>query len=262
MTAFRFALLLVWLLGVGQGAQGGEGLDPFSNVSGAVQAPERELLRFSNTQKWEEKYKPYLQKQTRILKDAERLISIPPPPANSSARTRRELDYLLELQALRTPEQILQIETELQMWGFTMGNLSLTEVLKGEDHPKTARLLEVTNEEFWGVIFKAKQHFDRVRPTYLEPRLEPSIEMPNHPAYPSGHATQAFVLAYLFQELAPDQSDAFVASAAQIARNREIAGVHYPSDSEAGRLLARQIVDLLLSDLEFQELLTAAREEW
>ncbi len=261
MTPFRFAILIVWLSGVGQGLAG-EPTDPFSDFSGAVQDPGSEALRFSNTQKWEEKYKPYLQKQTRILKDAERLISIPPPPANSSVRTRKELDYLLELQALRTPEQIQDIETELQMWGFRMGNLPLVDFLKGENHPKTAQLLEVTNEEFWGVIFKAKQHFDRVRPTYLEPRLKPAIEMPNHPAYPSGHATQAFVLAYLFQELAPDQSEAFLASAAQIARNREIAGVHYPSDSEAGRLLARQIVDLLLSDLEFQEMLAAAREEW
>jgi len=40
-----------------------------------------------------------------------------------------------------------------------------------------------------------------------------------------------------------------------------VAGVHYPSDSEAGRLLARQITNQLLEVESFQALVEAARAE-
>jgi acid phosphatase (class A) len=78
--------------------------------------------------------------------------------------------------------------------------------------------------------------------------MRPHWLYPGHPSYPSGHATVAWTFAYLFGEFArPRERKLLEATAAQVARNREIAGVHYPSDSEAGRLLARQMVDVMLT---------------
>ncbi len=70
--------------------------------------------------------------------------------------------------------------------------------------------------------------------------------------------------------------------ARRIARNREIAGLHYPSDSEAGKTLANESLDLLqammAADLDeekkskrfdkskeesiLQKILYAAKAEW
>ncbi|BCX47530.1 acid phosphatase [Haloferula helveola] len=112
------------------------------------------------------------------------------------------------------------------------------------------------------VIFTLKHRFDRVRPTFLHTKLGHLFPVPDHPAYPSGHSTQAFTIAYLLKELDPANADTYLKDALRIARNREIAGFHYPSDTGAGRVAARKFVDVLLSNAEFKALLEAAREEW
>jgi acid phosphatase (class A) len=53
-----------------------------------------------------------------------------------------------------------------------------------------------------------------------------------------------------------------VALASRIARNREIAGVHYPSDTAAGRDLAAQLFAALDGVATFKAQLAAATAEW
>jgi acid phosphatase (class A) len=104
-----------------------------------------------------------------------------------------------------------------------------------------------------------KAHFKRARPwvccqggdLMLRPMLMlPDWRHPGHPAYPSGHATVAWATAYFFGDLAPSFAPALERAANQVALNREIAGVHYPSDSMAGKDLARQLVSLLLKSTD------------
>lgn len=46
-----------------------------------------------------------------------------------------------------------------------------------------------------------------------------------------------------------------------MAYSREILGVHFPSDSEAGRVFARQFVNQLLKNKAFQADLLEAQKE-
>ena len=46
-----------------------------------------------------------------------------------------------------------------------------------------------------------------------------------------------------------------------MAHSREIIGVHYPSDSESGRVLAWQLVKRLLANENFKKDFEAAKEE-
>ena len=48
----------------------------------------------------------------------------------------------------------------------------------------------------------------------------------------------------------------------RIARNREIAGLHYPSDSAAGKKLAADILPYLQGTAEYGAVLTLAQKEW
>jgi hypothetical protein len=55
--------------------------------------------------------------------------------------------------------------------------------------------------------------------------------------------------------------------ASRIARNREIAGLHYPTDSVGGRMLASQIFSTILSNettpiKSYLDVLKSARLEW
>jgi membrane-associated phospholipid phosphatase len=50
--------------------------------------------------------------------------------------------------------------------------------------------------------------------------------------------------------------------AQRIARNREVLGLHYPSDSAAGKILATESFALLKTCKTVTELITAAKNEW
>ena len=47
-----------------------------------------------------------------------------------------------------------------------------------------------------------------------------------------------------------------------MAHSREIIGVHYPSDSEASRMLARQLVNKLFQNEKFLKDFEQVKKEW
>jgi hypothetical protein len=50
--------------------------------------------------------------------------------------------------------------------------------------------------------------------------------------------------------------------AQRIARNREVLGLHYPSDSQAGKDLAEFTFPLLMACDQVSGILAAAQDEW
>lgn len=107
-----------------------------------------------------------------------------------------------------------------------------------------------------------KQKFDRVRPSFLESKLELLIPNPKQPAYPSGHSTCAHTMALVQGELHAKHHEQMWQDAGAIAFRREIAGVHYASDSAAGQELAKQFFSELKKSSTYRELLQLARVEW
>jgi membrane-associated phospholipid phosphatase len=85
-------------------------------------------------------------------------------------------------------------------------------------------------------LFLLKSHFDRVRPSFLDSNIKPSISVPSHPAYPSGHSTQATTMALAVSCVDPMNRDFYLSNL--VGWRRELAGVHYPSDTAAGKKLA------------------------
>lgn len=102
----------------------------------------------------------------------------------------------------------------------------------------------------------AKTHFNRPRPHQCDTSLEPCIEEPPYAAYPSGHATQAELMAQLYSRLNPARATAYATLARDIARRREEVGLHFASDTTAGEAFGQALfLDVLHSVCEF----TAAR---
>jgi len=95
----------------------------------------------------------------------------------------------------------------------------------------------------------------------LEPKLH-DLEESLAASYPGGHVTFAYINAYIYQEIAPEFTDFFIKKAYDMAHAREIIGVHYPSDSEASRIFARQFVDKLLQNEIFLRDLGRVKKEW
>jgi hypothetical protein len=85
------------------------------------------------------------------------------------------------------------------------------------------------------------------RPVECDAQVQPMITTPGHGSFPSGHATQVFAVVHVLKSLlklnpAPTSPHAKIIEqldrqAARIATNRVVAGVHFPVDSMAGRVL-------------------------
>jgi acid phosphatase (class A) len=247
------------------GGTAGEALDPFVHLSGAGQSEDADVvpLTFSGTQRWAKVFLDLTKVEPRLLpKDWAKRVVLPLPPANGSPRTAKEMEYLLDLQGKRTPEDEAAIRKEAEFAGMRFGKYGSMDLLDAAKRPRTAALMDAGAKQLNPLLFKLKLRFDRVRPSILDPRLKPVLEVPGHPAYPSGHASQAFFIACLLAELDPPNREVYLADATAIAKRREIAGFHYPSDTAAGALLARQVLDVLLVQRQFQALLEKARAEW
>lgn len=239
-------------------------LDPFDTLSGASSGKDekRDALRFSNTAAWEPEFLRYA-KRDLILATNVQKITLPPPPVNTSQRTNEELELLRTYKnTLRTPERVKKILDEVSSSTTKFGDFTMEEYLDERKFPLTAAILNPATDHLLVLVFSMKHKYDRVRPSVLDSSLDPVVSVPGHPAYPSGHSTQLHFLAYFLSELMPDRAKEFEARADEIAIDREIAGLHYPSDTKAGQMLARQYMDILLASPQFKAKLFTARAEW
>ncbi len=234
----------------------------FNHLSGAGTDKKVDELSFSLTQKWNPGYLRSSRLSPKYLpNDWQGRIVIPQPPANSSARTEAELDFLEALTPQRQGK-LAEIQAELLVKKFSFGSYTYASLTTNADYPATRQLILAAYRDLGIVTFFMKKKFDRIRPSVLRRELTHAVLVPSHPACPSDHAAGAYTIAYLLQELEPALSAVYLEDAERISKNQEIAGLHYPSDLEAGRLLARQLVDLLLANPSFKHLLKQAQSEW
>ncbi|MGZ9097285.1 MAG: phosphatase PAP2 family protein [Micavibrio sp.] len=189
-------------------------------------------------------------------------VNILPPPKNTSAETRAELDALLlmqekERERLVVKKIMLENNLPTPMLSFSMEGL-----YDSASHPETERLLTLVNSEVGYFLMREKTKYQRARPTQLEPKLTTLFKIPPHAAYPSGHAGQSHAVALVLAALDPARKDAYIRHAYDVGHRREIAGVHYPSDSAAGRIIATNVVGAMLADPKLQQTIQNAKQEF
>ncbi|WP_343486355.1 phosphatase PAP2 family protein [Allomuricauda sp. d1] len=203
-------------------------------------------------------------------------------PANSSDQTRAELDFLLEWQQKRTPEQVHRTSKvlapigywphmnvkkdheryeknvkDLMFEGREMLGVHCTE----ENYPATFKLLQGVTKDMRIMEFTVKYHLLRARPYVLEPKLQPLAIM-GSPSFASGHTLWAYIQAFVWSELLPEKRQQFLDLAYEIGESREIMGIHYPSDEEAARVLAHDMLTAMWTNPKFREDIRAAKVEW
>lgn len=219
-------------------------------------------LTFSNTQAFDPFLNEFVERTLDISEDEVRKIFVDDPPKNSSLKTKRELAYLHKLASHRTSEDEEAIIREVALAGYTFGGTPLGKYFDSDSHVNTEALILRVLYSYDAVIHRLKQDFDRVRPSYLDPTLTTVIEVPQHASYPSGHSSEAHLIALVFSELDETKREEFWKDADLIAKHRELAGVHYPSDSTAGASLAKQYFEILKDTPWYQMLLEKAKAEW
>src|ERR1700722_5519184 len=183
-----------------------------------------------------------------------------PPPSMDSDQTITELYHIVQLQETRTPEDVARIKSEANLTVWVYSNV-LGSWLHADNRPATGKFLGEVLRETGAITKGAKTFYGRKRPFQIDARVKPCIEVDSSPSYPSGHSDAATVFGLVLSEMFPDQRDALIARSRQIGDDRVLAGVHFPSDVEAGRTLGVAIFKQMDADPDFQEQLRQAVDE-
>jgi acid phosphatase (class A) len=202
------------------------------------------------------------------------------PPANSSAQTRAELDYLLRLQKDRSEQELAWCVKLADIYHhpllsnpadpryrpnrdnlFFVGR-DLGPWFRQDNLPKTTELLARVYRDAMIYIVELKLRYARPRPHHLEPRINADDKTIPHASFPSGHSFASHINAGVLSRLAPAKRADLFAKAHELAWSRELLGVHYPSDTEAGRVLAEDFVRFLFGSAEFMREFEAVQREW
>lgn len=193
------------------------------------------------------KLKKIISDGPNILPAAEE-FDVAPPPANDSAETQAALDQLMEWAETKRDEETLE-RIYFENSAGKAHNFFINEgLLIEEGNDKTIQLLNMIDDDHIYFVLKYKEKFMRARPDNLERDLTTAIPNPPHPAYPSGHASQSYMVALVLADFDPANAEKYKQFAVDVAHRREIAGVHYPDDSDAGRKLAVDVLERLLEE--------------
>ncbi len=183
------------------------------------------------------------------------------PPIEGSAAWKRQIDGVLAAQrvisagdaaAMRDEQRVrLELLTPIMGAEFTRSNL-----------PKVFALLDRVLANTGHIVNADKKFWHTRRPYVADKRVKLGVDpIDDSPAFPSGHTTEARVVAEVLAMLMPEKRDALRARAEAIAAHRVEAGVHYPNDVEGGRMLAMLMVGALTENEDFQDDLAAAQRE-
>jgi len=125
---------------------------------------------------------------------------------------------------------------------------------------RTDALLKKVKAEIAPTINEPKDFWKRKRPYQLDEHL--ALGKPESSfGYPSGHSARGTVYALVLAELFPEKKDAILEEGREIGWDRVLMGKHFPTDIQAGRVLARAIVRELMANLAFQRDLAQAKAE-
>jgi acid phosphatase (class A) len=101
------------------------------------------------------------------------------------------------------------------------------------------------------IVDTTKAHFQRQRPFVVDPHIKIIVVQKPDYSYPSNHSTFAYEAAILLAMMVPEKREALFARAADYGHNRVLAGVHFPTDIEGGRITGSVIDNVLLHDPRF-----------
>jgi acid phosphatase (class A) len=137
--------------------------------------------------------------------------------------------------------------------------------------PRLVRLLNRAVRDVMAVTNAAKEKYARARPfqRFALARVcgmaQPSAPDPSpakRTSYPSGHSSISWAVALVMMEAAPERAQALITRAVEYGDSRVVCGAHFPSDVEAGRLLAAVVVDKLMAVPEFRRDVMCAKREY
>jgi membrane-associated phospholipid phosphatase len=174
---------------------------------------------------------------------------VPPPP--DAAATQGELNWLRDFSARtdsRIPEIIRQWDAgpPSYRWIEVVTNRFLQGQFPGLSGNRAYAYVSMAIYDATVAAWESKYAYNRKRPNAVDSRINPRVDVPNSPSYPSDYAATATAAATVLGYFFPNEAESLQALAEEAGRSRLFAGVEYPSDYLAGLELGRQIAARVL----------------
>jgi acid phosphatase (class A) len=189
---------------------------------------------------------------------------LPPPPADGSARDKRDMQIVLELQKSVTPERLasIQADTEQSVYRFAAEVFGPT--FTKERFPLAGAFFDKVRTESGVGVGPIKQAYKRSRPFQANPEVKPPANIAaasQSPTYPSGHSTFGAEAAFLLAMMVPERRRELFARGWDYGEQRVASGVAYPSDWEGGHIGGAVMVTLMMQKPEFRTDFDAVKTE-
>lgn len=177
-----------------------------------------------------------------------------PPPAFGSPTFTAALDEVRRVARERTAEQTAIAQRwnsadPWARWNEVASDAIRRRHLSEVDAARVLAVLNVAASDAIIACFDAKYHYWSIRPSQADTTLAlaDSVELPNFPSYPSGHACSAGGFDGVLAQYFPQDRAEFKAIAEEQAMSRLYGGIHYRFDNDGGlalgRIVARHAVE-------------------
>ena len=186
----------------------------------------------------DEKHQSRIDQPITLFEDIS--ISLQPFPENSSKKTLEEVKYLSNIEEDR--EFVEEHDKVSKVFG------KLHEELGLEFDKDEAKSYGRQSAKY---IMELKYKYQRPRPHQIAEFYDINLEgvdldSMKTPSYPSGHATQGYLLGMFYSDRHPEYKEEFMELAEKIAESRIIGKAHYPSDKQFGIELAERLFSNLV----------------
>ena len=183
----------------------------------------------------DEKHQSRIDQPITLFEDIS--ISLQPFPENSSKKTLEEVKYLSNIEEDR--EFVEEHDKISKVFGKLHEELGL-EFNKDE--------AKKYNRESAKYIMELKYKYQRPRPHQIADFYGINLngvdlDSMKTPSYPSGHATQGYLLGMIYSERYPQHRKEFMKLGEDVAESRIIGKAHFPSDKKAGIELAEKLFE-------------------
>jgi acid phosphatase (class A) len=179
---------------------------------------------------------------------------LPAPPCETCPEAKVEMDELAGLERERTREQEDRVAADVKR--------SVDRFLDGAGIAFEPGKLRSCEKFFTKLRQEEKAAVEAAKDTFCRTRPFKTPGNPLHPvdaarrddsfSYPSGHAAYGAAIGFLLVEMLPEKRAELYRRINDYARARMIAGAHFRSDVEAGKLIGAAVVASLFAEADFR----------
>ena len=185
-----------------------------------------------------------------ILESAD-LFHAPPPPANGSAQTMRDMEEIVTALNNRTCYTDFIVFKWANEQPGRWSALVMDDLMNryGWSAPKTARAEAILYAAMYDALLTTwheKYRFLRARPALLETSLPTVILTPKHPSYPAGHGTYVAAADTVLRSFFPDDEAEYKDLVPEVNNARVWAGVHFRDDMTVANVIGREVAGAVL----------------